>query len=65
MFLPVEDRVLMLVYNNIKIFYLHFRLRNVMNKLTNVSEALGLAKQTPMALILTELGIELDLTKNN
>lgn len=37
------------------------RLRNVKNKLSNASEAFGLAKRTPMAYIMDELGIEPDL----
>lgn len=40
---------------------LHSRLRNVRNKLTNASQAFGLAKKSPMAYLLNELGIEPDL----
>ena len=36
-------------------------MRNVKNKLANVGEAFGISKQTPMALFLNELGIEVDL----
>jgi len=38
-----------------------FRLRNMKNKLAGATEALGLAKSTPMAFILREFGIEPDL----
>jgi len=37
------------------------RLRNARNKLANATEAFGLAKKTPMAVVLRELGIEPDL----
>jgi len=40
------------------------RLRNVKNKLVNVSEAMGLSKQTPMAIFLRELGIESEIKMN-
>ena len=43
------------------ILHASFRLRNVRNKLANATEALGLAKKSPMALFLQELGIEPDL----
>ena len=43
------------------ILHASLRLRNVKNKLVNVSEAMGLAKKTPMALILNEMGIEADI----
>ena len=34
------------------------------NKLVNVSEAMGLSKQTPMAIFLRELGIESEIKMN-
>merc|ERR1712223_1774165 len=34
------------------------RMRNVMNKITNVSNVLGFTKQTPMGIILESIGIE-------
>jgi len=37
------------------------RLRNARNKLANATEAFGLAKKTPMAVVLREMGIEPDL----
>jgi len=40
------------------------RLRNVKNKLVNASEAIGLSKQTPMAFILQEIGIEAEVKMN-
>ena len=40
------------------------RLRNVKNKLVNASEAIGLSKQTPMAFILQEIGIEAEVKIN-
>ena len=45
-------------------FILCFRLRNVKNKLVNASEAIGLSKQTPMAFILQEIGIEAEVKMN-
>ena len=44
--------------------FLFARLRNVKNKLVNVSEAMGLSKQTPMAIFLRELGIESEIKMN-
>ena len=44
--------------------FLFVRLRNVKNKLVNVSEAMGLSKQTPMAIFLRELGIESEIKMN-
>ena len=37
------------------------RLRNMKNKLVNASEALGIAKVTPMSLMLNEVGVESDI----
>lgn len=43
------------------IIHASLRLRNMKNKLVNATEALGMAKTTPMGLILNEAGIEPDL----
>lgn len=43
------------------VLHASLRLRNMKNKLVNASEALGIAKVTPMGLILNEVGIEPDL----
>ena len=43
------------------IIHASLRLRNMKNKLVNATEALGIAKTTPMGLILNEAGIEPDL----
>jgi len=43
------------------VLHASLRLRNMKNKLVNASEALGIAKITPMGLILSEIGIETDL----
>lgn len=40
------------------IIHASFRLRNTMNKLTNVTNVLGLSKRTPMGMILDCIGIE-------
>jgi len=46
------------------IIHSSLRLRNVKNKLVNVQEAIGLSKQTPMAFILQEIGIEAEMKIN-
>jgi len=46
------------------IIHSSLRLRNVKNKLVNVQEAIGLSKQTPMAFILQEIGIEAEMKMN-
>merc|ERR1719414_155365 len=46
------------------IIHASLRLRNVKNKLVNVTEAMGLSKQTPMAIILAEIGIETEIKMN-
>lgn len=46
------------------IIHSSLRLRNVKNKLVNASEAIGLSKQTPMAFILQEIGIEPEVKIN-
>jgi hypothetical protein len=40
------------------IVHASLRMRNVMNKFTNVSNVLGFTKQTPMGFILEGVGIE-------
>jgi len=46
------------------IVHASLRLRNVKNKLVNVTEAMGLSKQTPMSIILNEIGIETEIKMN-
>ena len=43
------------------ILHASLRLRNVKNKLVNASEALGIAKMTPMGLILNGIGVDSDI----
>ena len=45
------------------VIHASLRLRNMKNKLANVTEKLGI-KSTPMGLILTEVGIETDYLKS-
>merc|ERR1712086_747395 len=45
------------------ILHASLRMRNVMNKFTNVSNVLGFTKQTPMGLILEGVGIEPNLVQ--
>jgi len=47
----------------VKATFLHaaLRLRNIKNKIASVAEVAGVAKKTPMAVLLAEWGVEPDL----